>query len=215
MLVFVTAYDAATQSNLVIAKKIIGTGDTPLLESNATRAELYRSLSQIEPDCSIFAMSHGNKEYLLDNNQGHAIAIQDAGLFAHRAVFAWACYTGTSLGYQMAQAQAIWWGYDSAVTAPDLDPQYELIFCGIFQKIKADFYQAANESQVKVVLEDLKNLCDQAADTFDRLYSPDDIPPSFALYSCCRQIWSNLCVWLPLKSVPCKHPDAPSAHIEI
>lgn len=210
MLIFVTAYDEATKANLVIAENIIEKDDTALFKSKATRAELYQLLSQPQSACFIFAMSHGNKEALLDNNQSQAITVNDAAHFSRKAVFAWACYTGTSLGWYMAQAQGIWWGYDCAVTAPDADPLYEPIFRRIFQKIKSDFPQVTNAQQVQGMLDTLKDLCDQAADELDHL----DMPP-LGLYSCCRQIWGNLRVWLPSKNEPEKHPEAPSAHIEI
>jgi len=116
MILFVPGSDEPTNANLDIGKRLAN-GHIHLLAEKAIRSNLIELLHELKNE-SLFSMSHGKSDMLLDNNRETAIGIDDKHLFTNRVVYAWACHTGSNLGKHIADNNGIWWGYTGAVTAP-------------------------------------------------------------------------------------------------
>lgn len=215
ILFFVSAHDGPTKSNLVVANKIASAEDVKLFAQNATRANLHASLVGPTQHQAVFAMAHGSKPAVYDNQGEAAIHSGDASSFLGSTVFAWACYTGVQLGNSMAQGGVTWWGYDSAITAPDDRPEYLEIYCALFRQVKDTFATGTDKASVDAVLEGIRIACIRAVKELDALGAPDD-PDAMSLYSCCNQTWERLSVWLGTNSnAPLRHSLAPSPYFEI
>ena len=211
--IFVTAHDVATQSNLIVAQNMSATADLSLFAQDATRAQLYGSLNP-QTDRTIFVMTHGGKNAVFDNNCMPAIDAADGDALSGYKIFAWACHTGASLGFSMAQQGVTWWGYDCAVTAPDGRASFAGIFAQIFATAKSQFPKGIDPSSIAAVLEEIRLACEVALLQFDQLGAQDD-DESFSLYSCCNQLWQRLSVWLSGQNKPNRHVLAPPAYIDI
>lgn len=213
-IVFVTAHDPQTAANLAIAQLIGSPSDLNILGANATRANLLQMLGAAVGPQSLFCMSHGSRDALLDDVRMGALQATDAELLETCKVFAWACNTGARLGHVVSQAGGIWWGYDCPITAPDDRPKFIQIFVGIFSAIKGSFAACEDEASVDALLLHIKSLCDAALAALDKMGAQNDLD-AFSLYSCCNQIWSRLSVWLAHRPDPCRHPKAPLPFIEL
>ncbi|MFH7040776.1 hypothetical protein ABT392_00410 [Paucibacter sp. JuS9] len=207
-IVFVTAHDTQTAANLAIAQLIASPGDINIFGANATRANLLQTLASAIGPQSLFCMSHGSRDALLDDVRMGALQANDAELLGTCKVFAWACNTGARLGHVVAQAGGIWWGYDCPITAPDDRPMYTPIFAGIFAAIKTAFAACEDEASVAALLLHIQGLCEAALAALDQMGAQHDFD-SFSIYSCCNQIWSRLSVWLAHQPNPSRHPMAP------
>ncbi|EPL09852.1 hypothetical protein [Pseudomonas sp. CF150] len=212
MIFFVTAYDEATRANHAIARRMIIDSDINLLEFDAVRFNLKANLCSSEG--AIFSMAHGRTIAVIDNNGEYALHEADASLLVGFKVFAWGCHTSTTLGYKMSRSDVVWWGYDCAVTAPDDRIQYIDVFVRVFDSIKKLFVKGVNKLSVLDILEQIRILCVAAEEEFNILIE-DDSCESFAVFSCCNNIWRQLLVWLPALSAPLRHPLAPAPYIEL
>lgn len=210
---FVTNGDAATEANFNVANGMEAPGDIVLFGANATRAHLYLAVEANGNCDSIFSMSHGDLDGTFDSIDGLALGAEDAASFAGFKIFAWACFTGARLGATFSKSNAIWWGYDCVLTAPDDRVEYAPLFRRILQVAKSSFRNGIDHASALIVIEAIKLECLAAIDELDiaTLGQPGAIP----LYSCCNQAWQRLSVWLPGNDVPIKHSDAPAAFLNI
>lgn len=211
---FVASHDEATHANLAVAQQIDATTDRILFGADATRAGLHEALTLEPNDRTAFLMGHGSKDALYDSHEAVAVQATDSPIFQNCRVFAWACFTGARLGHTMAQNAVTWWGYDCAVTAPDGRPQFAEVFAEIFEVVKRQFSDAMDAQSVHMVIEQIRVACESAAEKLDELQANYDAE-AFALYSCCRQIWQRLSVWLTGYQAPLRHDFAPPAYIDI
>ncbi len=142
MILFVPGYDEATKANLDIGKQLAD-GHIALLAEKAIRSNLIELLRTLENE-SLFSMSHGKYDMLLDNNSETAISIDDKPLLTNRTVYAWACHTGSNLGEHIADNNnAVWWGYTGAVTAPSTSEPFYQKQKEVFRFIQNSFEKAS------------------------------------------------------------------------
>lgn len=213
-IVFVASNDAATCANLAIAQTFSSEADWQLFGAAATRVGLHDALVAQEHDRTAFLMCHGNKWAVLDNDGAPAVEAADSAALINFKVFAWACHTGATLGYSLSQLGVTWWGYDCAITAPDGREPYSKIFSLVFGTTKALFPNGVDDLSVGGILEEIRVACEVALMTLDQANAHLD-EDAFSLYSCCNQLWQRLSVWLAGQPVPCRHPLAPLAYIDI
>ncbi|MGE5471201.1 MAG: hypothetical protein ACM3X0_10435 [Bacteroidota bacterium] len=212
-ILFVTSHDEATQANHSMALRIEDNSDLRLYKHDAIRASLLNAL-QNQDDTTVFIMSHGRPVSVVDNMNSRAIDELDGPILSNYKIFAWACWTGATLGYKLAQSGTVWWGYDCPVTAPDERDPYASIMSNFFKTAKTLFVSANDYASVMQVLERIKNVCINAQYELDSIGADQDVD-AFSIYSCCNQFWERLSVWLADHAVPCRHPLAPPAYIDI
>jgi len=212
-LLFVTAYDPATTANLKMAFRFPKHQDHRLLGKKASRDNLLNAIATINPQ-AIFMMSHGQLHVIRDNSDGAALSVSDTQIMNGRTVFAWACWTGSQLGYVLSNAGANWWGYDCAVTAPDERPKYARIQANFFKLGKRLFDTAKRPQDVPAILESLKQECSKVLASLDQAGAANDLE-AFSIYSTCNQFWERLLVWHSHTNVPIRHPVAPPPYISI
>lgn len=211
---FVSSHDEQTLANLVIAQAIANDGDVKVFDVNATRAGLFQALDEHPEDKIIFSMSHGSKLAVIDNNWSPALHRGDGARVAGYKIFAWACLTGATVGYDLAQTGTTWWGYECAVNAPDDRPEFAPIHAEVIAEAKARFIAGVDVETVKQILHDIKVRCQDAIRALDAAGAME--ANGFAtLYFFCNQFWQRLSVWLPGAQEPLRHPDAPIAYYEI
>lgn len=213
-LLFVPACDSPTKANLAVAHKVRRSSDVDLFGHLATQAELRSAILGNQQNRSLLLMSHGSKDAVWDNNKAPAVTIAEHGILEAYTVFAWACHTGSRLGYELAQRGVTWWGYDCAVTAPESQEPFLDIHSKIFREITDRFQSGIDETTVHIVLERIKVTCEMACELLDSVMA-DTHTDAFSLYSCCNQIWQRLSVWLAGHGEPCRHPMAPPAYIDL
>ena len=213
MLFFVPAHDEATNANFSLVGALNAPGDVLLHGESATRDALQGAIATAEVK-ALFAMAHGKKNALLDNNRHDAIQRGDAASLSGFQVFAWACHTGAGLGHHVAQAGATWWGYDCAVTAPDDRAVYSSIQRRALEVAKTEFRSGIDAISIHTVLGNIRVACLDAIDALDGLHAFED-EDCFALYSFCNQVWQRLSVWVGADAVPHRHPGGPAPYIEI
>lgn len=217
-ILFITAYDEQTKSNLIIADQIKAEDDTLLFEINATRENLHKAI--LNSNCnSILVMCHGDIDVIKDNFKNYAINIADEKNFTNKFFYVWACNTAKELGKKVANNDNVWWGYDCPVTAPTIDSIFLVFFVEIFKEIKLNFSNGINKNDIINILDLIKIKCEWAENEFDFIINGGVIDSDgldiISLYSCSRNIWANLCVWYMRDVDPIKHPEAPKGFIEI
>ncbi|WP_054633303.1 hypothetical protein [Pantoea stewartii] len=209
---FVTNCDKQTSANLAVAKRISANTDIKLFGCDALRFKLHNELSGEKR--AIFSMSHGSRSAIIDSDGVEAVMEYDGHVLSGYKVYAWACMTAQFLGGALAQEDIHWWGYDAAITAPDDRVKYLDIFSKVISTAKNNFENGVDHSSTQKILELIKDACDTAEEELDGVGADDD-ENAMSLYSCCYQIWSRLCVWLPGAQQPIKHRDAPPAYIDM
>ncbi|MEE5067561.1 hypothetical protein V2J97_26340 [Pseudomonas alliivorans] len=209
---FVTHSDRQTEANLAVAKKIVAHTDIELFGCDALRDRLHDQL--LGEKRAIFSMSHGSRLAIIDSDGVEAVVENDWRALTGFKVYAWACSTARLLGGVMAQKDIHWWGYDATITAPDDRQEYLDIFAEVMSIAKNNFEHGIDHSSVQIVLDLIKDACHVAEKKLDSLCVAEDEDP-MALYCCCYQIWSRLCIWLPGAQQPIKHRDAPPAYIDM
>ncbi|MEB3309631.1 MAG: hypothetical protein VKJ02_05315 [Snowella sp.] len=148
MIVFVPAYDEATQSNLNLAKQIYFPADFVLLfGEQATRENLLICLT--ESMAPLFAMSHGQKDILHSQDSNIALSIKDSVFFGQRSAYVFACHTAVSLGQEVSQKRGIWWGYSDSVMCYIDEPSSCKLFVDIFKVIYENFAHAKTQEEVQ------------------------------------------------------------------
>ncbi|MFG0393013.1 hypothetical protein ACF8LH_04195 [Pseudomonas sp. zbq_4] len=209
---FVANSDSQTAANLAVAYRIAAPTDIRLFDKDALRGNLYLHLSGEKR--AIFSMSHGSPFAIFDSQGVEAVAESDGIALSGFKVYAWACLTAKSLGGILAKKNIYWWGYDTSVTAPDDRQRYIGIFSEVLSVAKDNFEHGVDRASVETVLDLIRDACHEAELKLDYIGAGDD-ENAMELYSCCYQIWSRLCMWLPGGSEPIKHAEAPPAYIEM
>ncbi|WP_063031780.1 hypothetical protein [Pseudomonas yamanorum] len=211
---FVTNSDRQTEANLAVARRIAVSTDVILFDRDALRLKLHEQLLLQGEMRAIFSMSHGSESAIIDTVGDTAIFDADGIALNGFKVFAWACLTAKKLGGSLAQQNIYWWGYDASVTAPDDRDAYIDIYAEILRVAKLNFERGTDDISVRDILDIIKNACCVAEEKLDMAGAGED-DDAMSLYSCCRQIWTCLCIWLPQQPHPIKHYEAPAAFIEL
>jgi hypothetical protein len=212
-LLFVTAYDPPTDANLNMAMRFSKHHDHRLLGKAATRQNLLVAIATLHPQ-AIFMMSHGRLHEIKDNNEISALHSGDGSILNGRTVFAWACWTGAQLGYDLSQAGANWWGYDCKITAPDDRKKYARIQANFFKLCKQLYATAKTKQDVLAILDRLELECKKSLASLDQAGAGHDVD-AFSIYSTCNQFWERLLVWQAGTVGHIRHPSAPSVYIDI
>ncbi|NCE87666.1 hypothetical protein [Pseudomonas sp. Q1] len=208
---FVTNSDRQTKANLAVASKIVIETDIRLFDRDALRIKLHEQLNGKKR--TIFSMSHGSESAIIDSVGDKAIFEADGHALNGFKVFAWACLSAKGLGESLAKQNVYWWGYDAAITAPDDRERYINIYAEILFSVKSNFERGIDDASVTNILNTIRDVCLAAEEKLDMAGAGED-DEAMSLYSCCRQIWTCLCIWLPQNQQPIKHNDAPAAFIE-
>lgn len=205
MIVFSPGFDPATNANLAVVRKLESTGHRLLLGHDATRTNL---LAAIGGGGHLYAMSHGDRDSLLAHNREVALNGADRALLNGRATFAFACYTGVQLGQFVSESGGTWWGYVTAITAPDARPQFIDLFAEIFAYLQSEFSVATSAVRRQVVLHGLRSRCDRAKAVIENAACDDPSLDVLEPISCLLQIWDRLRIWVPPGTEPEHHPAA-------
>ncbi|MEQ9357524.1 hypothetical protein [Coleofasciculus chthonoplastes] len=212
MIVFVPAYDPSTEANIAIAKLIITEDCVTFFEKKATRQELIAVLSKANL-LPVFAMCHGVRNALKGHKGEVALScdnIHDLQLLSQRTVYAFACHTATELGRSAADIGAIWWGYSDTISCAIDSSSVIPIFTEIFIFIRDNFQRATSSQDRQRVIEQLKQMCEQAEAQVDQIDAQTEITDITEVYMTLRHIWDRLRIWVPGIQVPEQHPDASS-----
>lgn len=213
MIVFVPAYDEATQSNFNLAQTFkFPSNFIILLEKQATRDNLLDFLK--ETDSPLFAMSHGDTNILRAQDSQIALSIDDAFILEKRSAYIFACHTAVELGESVAKQGGIWWGYSDAINCYVDEPFSLQLFADTFLLIYENFPQAQTQAEVQDLLEKIRQQCEEIQDQlnyqfYDNLAEDISISQMFGVITTFIHIWQRLRVWLPGLNQPEKHSHAP------
>lgn len=202
MILFAPAYDAATSANAAVLRQLARDGDTVLLDDEATRSHLHHALRS--GDAPLFAMSHGRPSVVRAQGGGPALETGDAGTFAARSIYVFACHTAAEIGAEFAQAKSVWWGYTGAITAPPDSAGTRPHIVALFDLIRSRFPVARTCSERQSFLLELKEHCDRIQEILDH-DPPVDVMDSFLFL---LHLWSRLRIWAG-DGTPEAHPEAP------
>jgi hypothetical protein len=206
MIIFIPAYDDATKSNLEVVQSILPETAILLLEQEATRLHLWHHLYQ---ENVLFAMSHGNSDALWDNQDEKALKMEDSEAFVDKKAFVCACFTANSLGFALKKQNSIYWGYTGRIAAPSSQPIVKSIFSNIFEYILTHFNHCVNDSEIDKMVENIKQLCDEAAYQLDEIIeSGTFVEDDLECYNCLQHLWSRLRVHHFSSNQPLKHIGA-------
>lgn len=200
MIVFVPAYDGATESNLQIAQRMRLEGCELLFAAEATRTNLIAKL--VGSNLPVFAMSHGRPHRLAAQDGEPALELNDAETVGKRFLFVFACFTAGELGRAAAELGATWWGYTGAISAPSDDETAVDALVGIFEMIAERFAKATNPEERSQLIDDIAERCDRLSEALG------DTAPADT-YLCLLHLWQRLRVWAPDAAEPERHPLAP------
>jgi len=213
MIVFIPGYDEPTKANLAIGKQLID-GHLALVAQEATRNNLLDLLNKFRKE-SLFSMSHGKQDKLLDNNSEPAITIGDEYLFSNRITYAWACHTGTNFGKRISDHDGIWWGYTGKVTAPSISEPFRQKQEEVFRFIQNHFDKIKTPQEIIDMINIIKCKCDEMISIFDEIIL-SDTEDTMEIYSCSNHIWERLLVWHPLTNeIPLKHEKSKGVLLEL
>jgi len=214
-ILFVTSYDEQTNANLLIANNILDGSEVFICEEQANRESFYARFPYLK-NAYLMIMSHGDSNLVRDNNKELIISLEDFDKFSDTKFFLWACNTSRELGATISKNNNVWWGYNCPVTAPINDENYKDFYIRIFRLIKSRYVDGIDESTVHQILNEIKSICDEINQQLDNMIENGlmEIQESMSIYSCFRNIWANLVVWLnPHNSI--KHSEAPEGLLEI
>jgi hypothetical protein len=200
--------DAATEANLAVAETMAtGLPDRRLLGADATRERLLSARETTGDD--LFALTHGRHDSLMGAQGGVALTKADVPRVGSRAVFAYACHTGTRFGAAFAQGGARWWGDTGAVSAPCGHRAVRRVFGGLLDRLAVRVTAVAAVANLIEAVEALHADCEAAASTLDAVFADDPDARPLDAYLALLHLWQRLRVWFPGATVPWKHPAAP------
>ncbi len=202
MILFATAYDEPTVSNLSVARLLKG-GRVTLFEGEATRSSLWRVLAD-DPHRALLAMSHGQRRLL--RAQGgeapHAIQLEDAtALGGTRKVFAWACQTSAELGRAAAGAGVVWLGFPVKIAAAPEDARLQALLAEVLQVVVDGLPKVTDATSCKALLDGVVEAARRA------LEMVDTIEHDSSDQQCFEQFQLRFEAWLP----GCEEPIRPTA----
>jgi hypothetical protein len=206
VIVFVPAYDGATNANRAVAQDLPAAAHR-LLGADATREALLDALAAHEGP--LFAMAHGSNDRLRAHAHRTALEAADAPVLGCRAAFAFACHTSAWLGREFAREGVTWWGYIKEVTAPDHREPFRSLFVAIFSWVYQTFATTVSIEDRRDALVYLKQMCDEAAISVDEAAEADPLLDVMETVQSLRDIWQLLHVWSAHAESAQTHPHAP------
>lgn len=209
MIIFVPAYDESTNANLTIARLITTPTCVTLFEIQATRQELITALSQANL-LPLFAMSHGVRGALKGHNGEIVLSISDLHVLGRRTVYAFACHTAVELGQLAANTGSLWWGYSDIISCAIDYPPVRSIFTEIFTFIRDNFHTATSPERRQTILNQLKQMCEEAAAEVDAIDSETELSDMTQIQMTLLHIWDRLRIWVPGAQDPERHPHGSS-----
>lgn len=207
MIVFVPAYDPATNANLAVAREVASAEDVTLFAEHATRENLTAALRARATE-ALFSMSHGRPEHLCAQGGSAALTVQDAAATGRRAVYAFACHTANRLGSEMSRSGITWWGYTGAIQCPEDAACFRFLFVELFRFIREAFVAASTIAERRAALEEIARRCEEAQGVVDDHASRDPDLDVWTAYHCLLHVWDRLRVWPPGASHPQAHDRA-------
>ena len=204
MILFATAYDEATRSNLGVAARL-RTGDcVRLTEEHASRRFLARALYAY-PQWDLFAMAHGERRALRAPGASapHAIQLENVEALRNRKVFAWACQTGAELGPAAARAGVVWFGFPVKIAAPPEDPRLQELLAGVLQQVVDRLPTVRCRSSCRTLLDDLVAAAELVLETAGLL--------DLQAHQCFAQFQLRLEAWWPGDPEPIRPSTAPKS----
>lgn len=210
MVVFITNYDEATSCNYNIYQNINLPFSIELLGDDATGGKLIAAL--IESKRNVFAMSHGDKNILFDQNSKETFTQQNLSALPVEPinVFSYACNTSVELGEVAASNNVRWLGFVIPINAPEEDQELRNIYKDLFTFIGINFPSVACEASALDFLDNLKELCDSKFDELDQLSSDHGYRAPIPAFSSIKQLWEQQRIWLS-EGQSVMHPSAPPA----
>lgn len=207
MILFAPAYDEPTRCTFLLAHELVPDATQPLLGADASRAKLHHALaSSSDP---LVALAHGSADHLRGQDGEPVLTVFDARSISPRAVFAYACHTGTQLGHAMSRTGNTWWGYSGAVAAPPEEATKSGVVTPVFRFLVEGFLHLRDEVPHPEFFARLKALCERATHYLDdRAESGESVDAG--TYLCLLHMWDRLRVWNPGASRPAYHPDCRS-----
>jgi len=198
VIVFVTAHDEATTSNLgALARRLPADA---LVGDSATSSALVSSL-RTRAAARLVAFSHGDHAGLVAQDGTPALPLHKLALVGSRSAFAYACHTGSVFGRRARDHGWIWWGYTGAVCAPgDGDAEREIVGNAMWAVV-ALFMESSDPDQIGGALDEIRHICEASADELD-----GDPGASWASYLCVLHLRDRLRVWHPAVPGPLRHP---------
>jgi hypothetical protein len=204
MVIFIPAYDEATNANLRVISPIIPDKCISLLKQRATRENLWQYLPNNE---ILFVMSHGNADKIRDNDNQAALKVEDSIDFTHKKAFVFACFTANELGKQLVIPNNIYWGYTGSIAAPSNHDKLTVLFSTIFKQILINFPLCNKTDEIRQFVDSLKILCNNVENQIDLLSDMgEDV--DLMSYNCLLHIWSRLRVHHFSISDTIQHPEA-------
>jgi hypothetical protein len=201
MLVFIPTYDDQTRDNWSVADGILPVEVLLLFADSATRDNLLRALEQEE---TVFVMSHGDENAIMESSNSEAFSSADVPQFPNKQAFVYACDTVHELGESFKNNGSIYWGYNTTILSPVTEPDAKKrLFQRIFSFIIQQFTDCRSEEAIHQFLKNLKNLCDSARNELNTI-EPFDLSSHAAI----RDIWNRLRVKHFEYSQPFAHPEA-------
>lgn len=207
MITFITNYDDNTNCNYAAYCHFAIFPSLELLESNAIASRLSQeSLSERR---NIFAMSHGTKDELKDQDRIGAINAQNISNFSTISIFSYACDTSINLGSLAATADCTWFGYIDRINVPEPDQELISMYKTLFEFIITYFPTATTRNSIVEFINNLKELCDIKIDELDTFNTDNSsYEPTSGAYQSVHQLWSKLQVWLANDGSAIMHSEA-------
>lgn len=202
MILFITATDESTKSNLSVAGHLAATSTIPLCEATAVRPNILAALAGA-PATPLFALCHGGRDHIVGQDAAAAVGVGDAALLGARESFALACYTSAELGPAVANAGGTWFGYSGPVSClfDDLDTLDH--FTSVAEFIAQQFVGCTTQAAATAFIAGLDAVADAAFTAIDAAGVGD-----MGKFHALRDITRRLRIWLPAEADPVKHPDA-------
>lgn len=207
MITFITSYDESTISNYNVTHTSVPVGAINLLGNAASRNNLIANLTAI-PAVPVFIASHGSEIGIYSEIDLIALSIDNSNLFNNRNVYVYACYTANKLGRVSSNGNCIYWGYTGAISALVDDPFCIHYFREIFEFVINQFHNCTSRNSIVTFINDLKNMCDLAESHFDTLFEQEPNFDVMTAYTCTKDIWNRLRVFLQNENDQIVHVDA-------
>lgn len=182
MILVITAQDAATRDNLLVAGGLAVGATVALLEHQAVRANVMAELT-LAPTSPLLIFSHGRPGHLVGHDNNPSVSQEDIALLRNRESFAFACYTAASMGPTISEAGGTWFGFAGPVNCLPADADVRPHFEAIANFIANRFPGCTTTPAATHFVSDLNTLVDEAfaeidesgLATFEQLHALRDI----------------------------------------
>lgn len=207
MILFAPAYDEPTRCTHLLALEFERNATQPLLGAAATRANLHSALADSEDP--VVAFAHGSEDHLRGHHGEPVLTVEDARSMSSKAVLAFACHTGTTLGRAMSRSGNAWWGYSGAIAAPPATATESGLIAPVFEFLIESFLRFGGDVPLPEFFDRLKKRCERAAHQFDELFLSGEYVDA-GTYLCLLHVWDRLRAWSPGAGQPAYHPRCQS-----